>query len=114
MSYVKSVTPAALGLLGKIIVSSLLVGGGVSFAQAETSTPDGVISNSTPTLKKATGDTISESAAKNKDAAPANLVGTPPIKTEEEVLEGSYTDFFDWAKQTRFHGNLRAYFFARC
>jgi hypothetical protein len=99
----KSLTPAVLSLLVRVAVSFLLVGGEVSFAQAETSSPDGVTSGSTPNLKKTA-----------KDAAPANLVGTPPIKKEQEGLqEGSYTDIIDWAKQTKFHGNLRAYFFAR-
>ena len=53
-------------------------------------------------------------ATDKTDKKPANLVGEVPIKKEEGfLLDGNYPDFMSWLKGTQFHGNLRAYFFAR-
>ena len=94
----KSLRPAFLNLLARAGVSCLLAGTAVAFAQEPAPAPAGQnLKSEAPT------------------GAPANMVGTPSVKLENGGLydEGSYTDIMDWVKQTKFHGNLRAYFFAR-
>lgn len=68
-----------------------------------------------PAQKTITTDSNATNQTNEKgEKKPANLVGQVPIKKEEGLLlDGNYPDFMAWLKDTQFHGNLRAYFFAR-
>ena len=121
-----------------IALSALLCLNGLSLAQAETAHPSDITSTkikapATPTAisGKAPKGAASNApqgnaaapnhaaelppAAKADTVAPANMLGSPvvPIKEEGGLPEGEYADVLDWVKQTKFHGNLRSYFFAR-
>ncbi|WNV05095.1 hypothetical protein RP726_01475 [Candidatus Methylospira mobilis] len=82
----------------------MLAGTAVAFAQEPAPAPGSATAGAGQNLK-----------SEAKTGVPANMVGAAPVKLESGGLydEGSYTDIMDWIKQTKFHGNLRAYFFAR-
>ncbi|WNV03539.1 hypothetical protein RP726_13910 [Candidatus Methylospira mobilis] len=102
LSHKKSLGPVFLNLLARAGVACLLAGTAVAFAQE-------------PAPGSATAGAGQSLESEAKTGVAANMVGAAPAKLENGGLydEGSYTDILDWIKQTKFHGNLRAYFFAR-